>query len=160
MNTWPRLATISNEIRVTPRPENAWKLLIHRPQRSWWCGKGDAELYIRGNYPSAYLSLTHWINKKHAYEALGRIATGKCRNIGNALRTARKGGISNTHLSVSDCQEGIAVCKQWLKGLESSSRGLWKVHLRNCLVSAKALKDNTKYNKILQIIHKEETRST
>lgn len=106
------------------------------------------------------MPVAHWIHKKHGYKALNCIANGKCMNVGNALRKAKRGGITQTDLTADECKAGIEVCRQRLDTMTSQSMGLWKVHLRDCLVKSKSMTDKCKYQDILQIIRREEQKST
>ena len=47
------------------------------------------------------LPVSFWVHKKWACQALARVADGRCRNVGNALRRAQKAGISDTDLSLA-----------------------------------------------------------
>ena len=43
--------------------------------------------------------VAYWVHRKWAYQGLLRIAEGRCNNIGNAKRRARKAGIDGFNLS-------------------------------------------------------------
>ena len=106
------------------------------------------------------LPVSYWVHKKWAYQALARVADGRCKNVGNALRRARQAGITDTSLTLSECTAGIHECIERLKVLSKSANGLRKVHLRDRLINAEDMADSEKYKAIRQIIAKEEQRST
>ncbi len=51
------------------------------------------------------------------------------------------------------------MCNNHLKQLQSQAIGLRKVHLRNCLIAAKDLKDKEKFKGILRVIEREEQKA-
>lgn len=106
------------------------------------------------------LPVNYRIHKKWAYQALARVATGHCNNVGSALSKARKAGITSTKLSHEECLAGVEGCRQRLSALSKSSRGLRKVHLRDRLINTEDLHDEQKSKAIRAIILQEEQRLT
>ena len=102
--------------------------------------------------------IAYWLHRKWAYQALDRVALGKCRNRGNARRKAKRAGIDRFNLTHEQCSEGIAYCNQQLRNMEQQALGLRKVHLRNCLILAEDLNDRERYKEILRVIEREEQR--
>ncbi len=72
----------------------------------------------------------------------------------------KKAGITKVHLTHSECLAGTVECELRLRTLAVSARGLRKVHLRDRLINAEDINDADKYEAILQIIRKEEQKST
>ena len=97
-----------------------------------------------------------WIHEKWAYQALARVAMGRCNNVGNALRRAKRAGITNVTLTHDKCLAGIEACRQWLKALSTSACSLRKVHLRDCLINAEDFNDEITSKVIRKIILQED----
>lgn len=100
--------------------------------------------------------VAYWLHRKWAYQALDRVALGKCQNRGNARRKARQAGLDSVSLSHEQCLEGISVCNQHLNQLKAQAMSLRKVHLRNCLIQAEDVEDKEKFKEILHIIERED----
>ena len=102
--------------------------------------------------------VAYWIHRKWAYQGLARIAQGKCRNIGNARRRARKAGLDNYHLSYAQCIDGIKAATQGLNGFEAYCTGnavkyVWRWKYKN---GAEDLKKAIWYlNRLIQEIENE-----
>lgn len=131
--------------------------------------KQTAEVFIAGekqcrkimNHPLPFSEpVSYWVHRKWAYVTLGRVALGKCRNIGNAFRKAKKAGITDRSLSYAECMEGVKACKANLHRLKMSAKALRKVHLRDCLIRAEDMEDKEKFKGILRVIECEENRAT
>jgi len=103
--------------------------------------------------------VAYWIHRKWAYQGLARVAQGRCRNIGNARRRARKAGLDNHNLTYDQCMDGVKACIAQLHQLKIHASGLRKVHLRNCLINAEDAEDIEKFKGILRVIEREEQRS-
>lgn len=103
--------------------------------------------------------VAYWIHRKWAYQGLARVAQGRCRNIGNARRRARKAGLDNHNLTYDQCMDGVKACTAQLHQLKIHASGLRKVHLRNCLINAEDAEDIEKFKGILRVIEREEQRS-
>ncbi|KAL3795721.1 hypothetical protein ACHAW5_004491 [Stephanodiscus triporus] len=98
--------------------------------------------------------------RRHAYQALLKLLEQKAHNASNPYRDALRCGIPTTCLlTAAQCRDGIEACKRRLRSLKGHSMGLWKVHLRDSYIRAKASGDEDKCKDILRIISREEQKS-
>jgi len=75
-----------------------------------------------------------------AYQGLLGVHLGKAQNTSNITWQAIKARIPNPRsLSLDQCLDGIEACSQKLKGLQTHTHGLRKVHLCNCLIQRKTM---------------------
>ena len=127
-----------------------------------------AQIFIAGehncrkitNHPLPFSApVAYWLHRKWEYQTLDRVAVGKCCNIGNARRKAKRAGLEPTDLTHEQCLEGIAHCNRHIEQLKRQAPGLRKIHLRNCLILADSLDDREKYKEILRVIEREEQRN-
>ena len=103
--------------------------------------------------------VAYWTHRKWAYQGLLKITNGACKNVGNARRRAKKEGLGTYNLSEKQCSDGIKLCNDCLIKLRGQANGLRKVHLCNCLISAKDTKDKEWYRGILRVIEREEQKN-
>lgn len=85
---------------------------------------------------------------------------GRCKNLGNTLRKARRAGLTRLDLTLDECRAGIEECWQHLKLLSLTARGLRKVHLCDRLINVEDISDTERCKAIKQIITRENQRST
>jgi hypothetical protein len=97
---------------------------------------------------------------RRAYQGLLAGLQNKVPRTGNIIWQAIKAGIPQLRLLSSDqCLDGIEVCSQKLKGLQSQAHSLRKVHLENCLIQAQDDGNKAQYKEILRTIEREEQKS-
>ena len=105
------------------------------------------------------LPVKYWVMRRRSYMELIKCRHGKVRNVGNVMNRARKNGIEHPRsLTLSQLEDGVALCKHRMHELRKSARGLRRVHLRDCLIRAQDLGNEQKAKGILQIIQREEGR--
>ncbi len=59
--------------------------------------------------------VAYWIHRKRAYQGLLNILKGKCKNIGNTRRRARKAGLDTYNLTETECIHGFHLCTERLR---------------------------------------------
>jgi hypothetical protein len=78
-----------------------------------------------------------WYDCIHAYLQLICLQEGKAKNVGNILRFARKQHIpSPEQLTMEELKDGLQFARIRKADLRKQAKGLWKVHLCDCLIDA------------------------
>jgi len=96
------------------------------------------------------LPVQHWVKKRWGYQGLLRIHNGKCRNVSNVCRDARRAGIARPkELTRAQVEDGIRYCNNRLWELKVHDKALRKVHLRDRVIEATQLGDDTRRRGVL-----------
>ena len=78
-----------------------------------------------------------WYDRIHTYLQLIRLQEGKAKNVCNILRFARLQYIpSPEQLTMEELKDGLQLARIRKADLCKQAKGLWKVHLRDCLIDA------------------------
>jgi hypothetical protein len=97
---------------------------------------------------------------RRTYQGLLARLQHKAPQTSSIIQQAIKAGISQLHLLLPDqCLDVMEVCSCKLKGLQTHTHGLRKVHLRNCLIQAHNSGNKERYKGILRTIEREEQKS-
>jgi hypothetical protein len=84
---------------------------------------------------------------------------GKTKNTGNILRFARKQHIKNPEkLSLEELKDGLQFARIRKTDLRKQAKGLWKVHLQDCLIEAQEKKKHKWAAAIKQKCQREESK--
>jgi hypothetical protein len=111
-----------------------------------------------GMIPFSELVCTIYI-RKWAYQDLVRDCSWPIQQ-SNEVRDAIKAGIPAPHLLMQQqCLDGVETCSWKLTTLKRQAGGWHQVHLRDCLLCAKTMGNDSKYRGILRTIKREELRS-
>jgi hypothetical protein len=100
-----------------------------------------------------------WYDRIHAYLQLIRMKEGKTSNSGNILRFACRQHIANLDdLTIEELQDTLQFTRIRRSELWKQAKGLWKVHLRNCLLDSMEKKQKKRTVAIKQTINREESK--
>jgi hypothetical protein len=100
-----------------------------------------------------------WHDRIHAYLQLICMKEGKTKNNGNAIRFAVRMHIQNPgNFTLEELKDGLRFCRIWKAELCKQAKGLWKVHLHDCLIDAQTKKQHKRVKDITQTIHPEESK--
>jgi hypothetical protein len=105
------------------------------------------------------LTIQMWYDRIHAYLQLIRLQEGKARNVGNILRFARRQHIqSPEQLTMEELKDGLQFARIRKADLRKQAKGLWKVHLRDCLINAQTKRQHKQVAAIKQKCNPEESK--
>jgi hypothetical protein len=96
--------------------------------------------------------------QRRAYQALARGANLplQCSNV---VKQALKVGIPKPKLlTLLQCLDRVEACTRRMKVLKGQAGGLWRVHLRDCLIQAKDASNKIQCTGILRTIEREEKK--
>jgi hypothetical protein len=100
-----------------------------------------------------------WYDRIHAYLQLIRMKEGKTKNNGNVICFAARTHIQDPgNLTMEELKDGLWFCRIWKAELRQQAKGLWKVHLCDCLIDAQTKKQHKRVKDIKQTIHREESK--
>jgi hypothetical protein len=100
-----------------------------------------------------------WYDRIHAYLQLIRLQEGKAKNVGNILRFARRQHIlSPEQLTMEELKDGLQFARIRKADLRKQAKGLWKVHLRDCLIDAQTKRQHKRVVAIKQKCNQEESK--
>ncbi len=100
-----------------------------------------------------------WYNRMHVYLQLIRMKKGKTKNTGNILRFARHQHIdAPEELSLEELKDGLQFARIRKADLRKQAKGLWKVHLQDCLINAQEKKQHKRAAAIKQKCQREESK--
>jgi hypothetical protein len=100
-----------------------------------------------------------WYDRIHAYLQLIRMKEGKTKNTGNILRFARWQHINAPEeLSLNELKDGLQFAQIRKADLRRQVKGLWQVHLRDCLIDAQEKKQHKQEATIKQKCQREESK--
>jgi hypothetical protein len=100
-----------------------------------------------------------WYDRIYAYLQLIRTKEGKTKNNGNVICfTARTHIQDPNNLTMEELKDGLRFCRIWKAELHQQAKGLWKVHLSDCLIDAQTKKQHKQVKDIKQTIHWEKSK--
>jgi hypothetical protein len=95
----------------------------------------------------------------HAYLQLIRMKEGNAKNIGNILRFAQRQHIEHPdQLTMEELKDGLQLERIQKADLQQQAKGLWKVHLQDCLIEAQTNRQHKRVAEIKQRINREESK--
>ncbi len=105
------------------------------------------------------LTIQMWYDRIHAYLQLIRLQEGKAKNVGNILHFAcRQHILSPEQLTMEELKDGLQLARIRKADLRKQAKGLWKVHLRNCLIGAQTKRQYKRVAAIKQKCNWEESK--
>jgi hypothetical protein len=100
-----------------------------------------------------------WYNHIHVYLQLIRMKEGNAKNIGNILRFAPQQHIEHPdQLTMEELKDGLQLARIQKADLRQQAKGLWKVHVRYCLIEAQTKRQHKRVAEIKQRINREESK--
>jgi hypothetical protein len=100
-----------------------------------------------------------WYDRIHAYLQLIRMKEGKTNNTANILRFACRQHINAPEeLTLNELKDGLQFSQIRKADLRRQARGLWQVHLRDCLIDAQEKKQHKQAAAIKQKCQREESK--
>ena len=100
-----------------------------------------------------------WYDCIHAYLQLIWLQEGKAKNVGNILRFARRQHIpSPEQLTMEELKDGLQLACIRKANLRKQAKGLWKVHLRDCLIDVQTKRQHKRVAAIKQKCNREQSK--
>lgn len=100
-----------------------------------------------------------WYDRIHAHLQLIWLREGKAKNVGNILCFARRQHISSLEqLTMEELKDGLQFARIRKADLRKQAMGLWKVHLRDCLINAQTKRQHKRVAAIKQKCNREESK--
>jgi hypothetical protein len=92
-----------------------------------------------------------WYDRIHTYLQLIHLQEGKAKNVGNILRFARRQHIPHPEqLTMDKLKDSLQLARIRKADLRKQAKGLWKVHLRDCLINAQTKRQHKQVAAIKQ----------
>jgi hypothetical protein len=99
-----------------------------------------------------------WYDRIHAYLHI-RLKEGKASNASNIVRFAKRTHIERpVELTMEELEDRLQFCRIRKADLRQQTKGLRKVHLRDCLLDTQSKRQNKRAKAIKKKLHQEESK--